>query len=208
MTSQSAYPQVATLSSLDAVGYVAQYAVSWRRHSLSKPGSRDTTLFVLRNHSALKPSGPIFLKRLSTPPLRELNAGVLGHAPYRRGTDEAGFSITRHYSTLGEKLDIRFEVADFFALDGVQFDLIYDYTLVSCGFPVLILILTLIGLLVSLSRFHHPVGLIGAVKWPNWSGLVAFSSHLSSPLTPTAAPDPPSMCARNIMRRFLETGGR
>ncbi|KAM5543778.1 hypothetical protein V8D89_002395 [Ganoderma adspersum] len=33
-----------------------------------------------------------------------------------------------HFSISKEELSVRFEVADFFALDGVQFDLIYDYT--------------------------------------------------------------------------------
>ena len=41
--------------------------------------------------------------------------------------------MTRHFSNLKEELSVRFEVADFFALDGVQFDLIYDYTSVHHG---------------------------------------------------------------------------
>ena len=39
--------------------------------------------------------------------------------------------MARHLSILKEELSVRFEVADFFALDGVQFDLIYDYTSVQ-----------------------------------------------------------------------------
>ncbi len=81
MTNQSDYPQLVALSFLDVVEYVVIHCRVPAKPLISKKPAnkylRDTTLFVLQNTSALKHLALIFLKRLSTPPIRELIRGAL-----------------------------------------------------------------------------------------------------------------------------------